>query len=87
MTVSIRWRTIASFLGALALLVVYNEWLAYYVVLLQCQWPLMDVETADYSVPAATSAETLRTIVLADTHLLGSREGHWFDRLRRFVKF
>lgn len=22
---------------------------------------------------------------IADTHLLGPREGHWFDKLRRFV--
>lgn len=27
--------------------------------------------------------ETLRVMFLADTHLLGSRQGHWFDKLRR----
>ena len=25
----------------------------------------------------------LRAMFLADTHLLGRRQGHWFDKLRR----
>ncbi|XP_071489604.1 metallophosphoesterase 1-like [Diadema antillarum] len=29
------------------------------------------------------SSDSLRTFFIADTHLLGSRLGHWFDKLRR----
>jgi hypothetical protein len=28
----------------------------------------------------------VRAMLLADTHLLGSRKGHWFDKLRRYIK-
>jgi hypothetical protein len=27
--------------------------------------------------------QTLRAMFVADTHLLGTRQGHWFDKLRR----
>jgi hypothetical protein len=27
--------------------------------------------------------QTLRAMFAADTHLLGTRQGHWFDKLRR----
>jgi predicted MPP superfamily phosphohydrolase len=83
-SVRVRWRQVALFIGALSLLVFYNEWLAYYVILLQCQWPALDVNTADFSiVDDGASSSPLRVLVLSDTHLLGSREGHWFDKLRR----
>lgn len=32
---------------------------------------------------AGGSEEPVKVMVLADTHLLGSRRGHWFDKLRR----
>lgn len=81
---SARCRQVWLFLGALMTLVIYNEWLAYYLVLLQCQWPSLDVAKADYSV-ADNQEAPLRVLILADTHLLGSRDGHWFDKLRRLV--
>ena len=31
----------------------------------------------------AGDVESLRAFFIADTHLLGSRFGHWFDKLRR----
>jgi len=76
-----RWRQLILAVGALSILVFYNEWLAYYMVLLQCQWPSLDVTTADFTI--TESSTPLRVVILADTHLLGWREGHWFDKLRR----
>jgi len=32
----------------------------------------------------ATDA-SVKAMFIADTHLLGPKEGHWFDKLRRFV--
>jgi len=83
-----RYRQAALFLSAVAALVLYNEWLVYYFVLLQCQWPTLNVETNDFTVEdgdASLAGSQLRVMALADTHLLGLREGHWFDKLRRFV--
>jgi len=58
----------AAFLTAALL---YCEFLVYYLVLWQCQYP------------PTTSTSPLRALVIADTHLLGSRKGHWWDKLRR----
>jgi len=82
-----RWRQTALFISAVAALVLYNEWLVYYFVLLQCQWPALNVETKDFTLDDDDGAvnSQLRVMALADTHLLGFREGHWFDKLRRFV--
>ena len=44
--------------------IVYNEFLVYYLVLWQCNYPLQ---------PATTTRETVTAMVLADTHLLGPR--------------
>lgn len=38
-----------------------------------CVWPTVDEDPQ----------QELRVLFLADVHLLGSRRGHWFDRLRR----
>jgi len=50
----------------------YCEFLVYYFVLSQCSYPT-----------SSSTSESMRAMVLADTHLLGSRKGHWFDKLRR----
>ena len=56
----------------------YNEYLIYWQVLLKCNWPEPHTSTR------ADSQNKLYNIMLiADTHLLGSRHGHWFDKLRR----
>ena len=78
----IRWRQVALFCVAVMTLILYNEWLAYYFVLLQCQWPSLEAFTSNVDFVASNSAP-LRVQILADTHLLGSRDGHWFDKLRR----
>lgn len=49
----------------------YCEFLVYYLVLWQCHWP------------SPQTSNPLTAMVVADTHLLGSRKGHWWDKLRR----
>lgn len=60
-------------LGFLVLTLFYCEYLHYYVTISQCRWP--ELEKGD--------REEVHAMVVADTHLLGSRNGHWFDKLRR----
>lgn len=79
-----RWQSLAFFFGALSCLVIYNEFLVYYIVLIQCTWPVLDSVIADFP---PFSSKPLKAMLLADTHLLGSREGHWFDKLRRCLIF
>lgn len=49
----------------------YNEYLIYWQTLSQCKWSQQD------------TTNNLNLMLIADTHLLGSRNGHWFDKLRR----
>jgi len=49
----------------------FNEFVIYYLHVWLCQWPDVSVENSS------------RILLLADTHLLGVRHGHWFDKLRR----
>lgn len=63
-----------ALVGAVCLFV-FNEFIIYYLVLLECQWP---------DKPGSVSGqEPVRVMLLADTHLLGPVHGHWFDKLRR----
>ena len=64
-----------TIVGLFLLLLVFCEYLVYYFVLWQCHWPEL---ASDHDHEAV-----LRAFFIADTHLLGSRQGHWFDRLRR----
>lgn len=58
---------------------IFCEFLIYYVVICQCQWP--EVEVGAHAGKKATSV--LKAMFLADTHLLGEIKGHWLDKLRR----
>ncbi|CAD6219324.1 GSCOCG00004914001-RA-CDS [Cotesia congregata] len=72
-----------AFIAALCL-VVYCEYLIYYVVLAQCSWPDIDSFKADPSIkPGILEEKPVKIMFIADTHLLGSKTGHWFDKLRR----
>ena len=51
----------------------YNEFLVYYLVLLSCSYPE----------PPGSVVTSVPVMAVADTHLLGSRLGHWADKLRR----
>lgn len=62
----------------------FCEYLIYYVVLIQCGWPTLDPRKEDPTVSQAGAIDKpVRAMFIADTHLLGSREGYWFDKLRR----
>ncbi|KAJ0182492.1 hypothetical protein K1T71_001861 [Dendrolimus kikuchii] len=52
----------------------FCEYGIYYLVVAQCTWP--SLETVHHS-------DSLKAFILADTHLLGPRRGHWLDKLRR----
>jgi len=49
----------------------------------QCWWPQLDPSKADDTINVRQDEQPVRALLLADTHLLGSRKGHWFDKLRR----
>ncbi|ESN91680.1 hypothetical protein HELRODRAFT_189769 [Helobdella robusta] len=69
---------------SLILLLIFNEYIVYFLVLLKCQWPTLTTSIkSSSSVSSVYSGEFLKVMILADVHLLGSREGHWFDKLRR----
>ncbi|KAF2905570.1 hypothetical protein ILUMI_00618 [Ignelater luminosus] len=73
---------VVKILFGIVCLFLYCEWLIYYFVLLQCDWPQLDPSIEDPFIKQ-THDDPVRVMVLADTHLLGSKEGHWFDKLRR----
>ncbi|RZC32189.1 metallophosphoesterase 1, partial [Asbolus verrucosus] len=72
---------VKTFLGIFCLFF-YCEYLIYYAILRNCDWPELDPKNEDLTVEK-TDYEPVKVMVLADTHLLGSRKGHWFDKLRR----
>lgn len=74
-------RLIGKVAVALASVMCYCEFLHYYVVLFQCHWPKLDPKLSVQGIK--NDAGPLHIMVLADTHLLGTRNGHWFDKLRR----
>ncbi|CAG9566687.1 unnamed protein product [Danaus chrysippus] len=43
---------------------------------MQCDWPVLNKDPLDKTDP-------VYAMIIADTHLLGSRDGHWFDKWRR----
>lgn len=49
---------------------------------MQCEWPILTPVTAEPLIEYNNEAP-VKVMVLADTHLLGQRNGHWFDKLRR----
>lgn len=50
--------------------------------MLKCDWPSLDPTKADPNI-TVNGEEPVKVMVIADTHLLGSKYGHWFDKLRR----
>ncbi|XP_057331064.1 metallophosphoesterase 1 [Microplitis mediator] len=80
---SYKYYLLQAFIAGICLLV-YCEYLNYYVVLAQCSWPDLDVSKADPTIkPSRPDEKPVKIIFIADTHLLGSINGHWFDKLRR----
>ncbi|XP_059160800.1 metallophosphoesterase 1-like isoform X2 [Physella acuta] len=57
----------------------YCEVFHYAVVMIQCTWPSVPyIQSSD-----AGYGTNIKVMFIADTHLLGFRQGHWFDKLRR----
>nr|XP_010585166.1 metallophosphoesterase 1 isoform X2 [Loxodonta africana] len=59
----------------------FCEFLIYYLVIFQCNWP--ELKTPTQVRDQGTPEPVLRAMFLADTHLLGEVRGHWLDKLRR----
>lgn len=78
-------RPIIKALIALIALLFYCEYAVYYVVLFQCGWPELDPDKIDGEIPMVGGADVVpvKAIFLSDPHLLGPRNGHWFDKLKR----
>lgn len=64
----------------IVLILIYCEVIIYYVVIGQCSWPHL-IKKGSFI--AQDEVEPLKMMLLADTHLLGPKRGHWFDKLRR----
>ncbi|KAM8966918.1 metallophosphoesterase 1 [Pelodytes ibericus] len=64
-------------LGFIFVVVFLCEFLVYYGVIIQCNWPNPG------SVPGQDSTSSVKALFLSDPHLLGAIRGHWFDKLRR----
>lgn len=78
----IRTNKTVRFVFLIFLLIFYCEFLHYYFVLLLCKWPTLPHQQAEGTIGGMKSAP-LKAMILADTHILGSRHGHWLDRVRR----
>ena len=60
-------------LAFILLIFFYNEYLIYWQqFIINCNWSKMERRN-----------ELVNMMLISDTHLLGSRNGHWFDKLRR----
>ncbi|XP_063779514.1 metallophosphoesterase 1 isoform X3 [Pseudophryne corroboree] len=66
-----------KFLGLIFIVIFFCEFLLYYFVIIQCQWPKLK------TMPSPRGSSPLKAMFLSDTHLLGEITGHWFDKLRR----
>ncbi|XP_006897090.1 PREDICTED: metallophosphoesterase 1 [Elephantulus edwardii] len=60
---------------------VFCEFLIYYLVIFQCNWP--ELKTPVHDKGQWIPEPVLKAMFLADTHLLGEVRGHWLDKLRR----
>uniref|UniRef100_A0AC34QRK5 Calcineurin-like phosphoesterase domain-containing protein n=1 Tax=Panagrolaimus sp. JU765 TaxID=591449 RepID=A0AC34QRK5_9BILA len=72
-------RKIGAVLLPLLAAFVFNEYLIYHFVISRCDYPKIIHRTRGRLIENNYS----RIMLLADTHLLGVRRGHWLDKLRR----
>ncbi|KAJ8929240.1 hypothetical protein NQ314_018119 [Rhamnusium bicolor] len=63
-------------------LFLYCDYLIFFITQRNCYWPELNPENEDKTIEQ-TNEQPVKVMVIADTHLLGSRYGHWFDKLRR----
>ncbi|XP_066290681.1 metallophosphoesterase 1-like isoform X2 [Branchiostoma lanceolatum] len=81
-------RQLAVLCVGLGSVFLFSEYVLYYIAIWQCFWPHLELERPASIEPQkgrdiSSPHQPIRVLFLADTHLLGSRQGHWFDRLRR----
>ncbi|UJR21283.1 hypothetical protein I4U23_024375 [Adineta vaga] len=76
---------LAKIIFLLILIFIYCEFVIYYFVLLTCSWPQLSKVDQDFTIKSSNdrNQKPLHVMFISDTHLLGSREGHWLDKLRR----
>ncbi|KAM5222015.1 metallophosphoesterase 1 [Ctenodactylus gundi] len=67
-----------KFTAVVFAVLLYCEFLVYYLVIFRCNWP--EVDTVAHG---GKQEPVVRAMFLADTHLLGEVQGHWLDKLRR----
>ncbi|XP_039279955.1 metallophosphoesterase 1-like [Nilaparvata lugens] len=79
---NIRLKYVTKIVACILSLIFICEYVIYYVIMIQCWWPDLSPDHEDKSIPLRDGKE-IKVMMLADTHLLGSRKGHWFDKLRR----
>uniref|UniRef100_A0A8C6DP86 Metallophosphoesterase 1 n=1 Tax=Moschus moschiferus TaxID=68415 RepID=A0A8C6DP86_MOSMO len=71
-------------LATVLAVLLFCEFLIYYLVIFRCSWPELKTPEAAGPLGAPKAPEpVLRAMFLADTHLLGAVRGHWLDKLRR----
>ncbi|XP_070172696.1 per1-like protein PGAP5 [Polyergus mexicanus] len=76
-------KTLLNVVLALIFILFFCEYLIYYIVLVQCQWPALNPQKEDLTLHTEVTDRPVKAMFIADIHLLGPREGHWFDKLRR----
>uniref|UniRef100_A0A8R1HMF8 Metallophosphoesterase 1 homolog n=1 Tax=Caenorhabditis japonica TaxID=281687 RepID=A0A8R1HMF8_CAEJA len=56
------------------LLILYNEYFIFFYAFYKCQWSCHQNRCPENG---------LKAFIISDTHLLGQRNGHWLDKLKR----
>ena len=67
------------------LILIYCEYLIYYLILLGCSWPQLAKIDQDFTIqpPTDPNSKPLHVMLIADIHLLSSQEGRRLDKFRR----
>ncbi|XP_057554479.1 metallophosphoesterase 1 isoform X2 [Hippopotamus amphibius kiboko] len=76
-----RGLVLLKFMAVVFAVLLFCEFLIYYLVISRCSWPA--VRTPTNAGGRGAPEPVLRAMFLADTHLLGAVRGHWLDKLRR----
>ena len=69
----------------LLLVILYCEFLIYYLYLLSCSWPQLSTIEQDFTIrpPGDSTQKPLRVMLIADTHLASSKNVDWLYQFRR----
>ena len=79
----LNYQHIALVIFLILALIFYCEYMIYYLVLWRCKWPVLPKSNQQVSGYKTGGKPILYAMFLADPHLLGTRLGHWFDKMRR----